>query len=56
MGFFKHTENRHSMEPGPDREHNKETQECINVEFPPFYYSTHGLSRPSTPEEDHRPR
>ncbi|XP_053376707.1 dynein axonemal heavy chain 3-like [Mercenaria mercenaria] len=25
---------------------------ALQVEFPPFYFSTHGLSRPSTPVED----
>lgn len=32
------------------------TREVLQVEFPPFYYSTHGLSRPSTPTEEDRER
>lgn len=29
-----------------------DTKEVLKVEFPPFYFSTHGLSRPSTPLEE----
>ena len=32
--------------------YDKETRSVLKVEFPPFYYSTHGLSRPSTPIEE----
>ena len=38
------------------RRHDQDTELCLAVEFPPFYHSTHGLSRPSTPIEEHRPR
>lgn len=33
-------------------EYDSDTKEVLKVEFPPFYFSTHGLSRPSTPVED----
>lgn len=33
-------------------EYDAETKDALNVEFPPFYFSTHGLSRPSTPHEN----
>ncbi len=32
-------------------EHDRETVRCLDVIFPPFYYSTRGLSRPSSPME-----
>ncbi|XP_069141245.1 dynein axonemal heavy chain 3-like isoform X4 [Argopecten irradians] len=32
------------------------TLSVLKVIFPPFYYSTHGLSRPCTPTEDDKPR
>ncbi|XP_033730648.1 uncharacterized protein LOC117320071, partial [Pecten maximus] len=32
------------------------TLSVLKVVFPPFYYSTHGLSRPCTPTEDDKPR
>ncbi|KAK6993742.1 dynein heavy chain 3 axonemal, partial [Biomphalaria glabrata] len=36
--------------------HDNHTQECLDVKFPPWYFSTHGLSRPSTPAEEERER
>ena len=36
--------------------HDPETVSCINVQFPPFYFSTHGLSRPPTPGEEEKER
>lgn len=30
---------------------NEEEIACVGVQFPPWFVSTHGLSRPSTPEE-----
>ncbi|KAL3852322.1 hypothetical protein ACJMK2_015979 [Sinanodonta woodiana] len=36
--------------------HDPETRAVLNVVFHPFYYSTHGLSRPSTPSEEDMPR
>lgn len=36
-------------------EYDQDTLDVLKVEFPPFYFSTHGLSRPSTPlEEDEK--
>ncbi|KAK7495478.1 hypothetical protein BaRGS_00013176, partial [Batillaria attramentaria] len=32
------------------------TQAALDVEFPTWYYSTHGLSRPSSPEPDDKER
>ena len=38
------------------RQHDKATQDVLNVEFPTWYFSTHGLSRPSTPVEEDQER
>uniref|UniRef100_A0A8C5PIE1 AAA+ ATPase domain-containing protein n=1 Tax=Leptobrachium leishanense TaxID=445787 RepID=A0A8C5PIE1_9ANUR len=38
------------------REHDAATKAVISVSFPPSTYSTHGLSRPGTPAEEHRER
>ncbi|XP_076804480.1 dynein axonemal heavy chain 3-like isoform X3 [Clavelina lepadiformis] len=38
------------------RVHDEATQATLNVEFPPYTFSTHGLSRPATPEPDSIPR
>lgn len=32
--------------------HDRETIECLNVKFPPWYTSTHGLTRPNSPEKN----
>lgn len=37
-------------------EYDKDTKDVLNVEFPPWYFSTHGLSRPSTPVEADKKR
>lgn len=31
--------------------HDEYSKSILEVEFPPFYFSTHGLSRPPTPEQ-----
>ncbi|XP_059151071.1 dynein axonemal heavy chain 3-like [Physella acuta] len=36
--------------------HDKETLECLEIEFPPWYFSTHGLSRAATPEPEDKER
>ncbi|KAH9505437.1 hypothetical protein Btru_057282 [Bulinus truncatus] len=36
--------------------HDKQTQECLDIEFPPWYFSTHGLSRPSSPTAEEKER
>ena len=33
-----------------------ETEMCLDVTFPPYYFSTHGLSRPATPTEEKQDR
>ncbi|XP_071815449.1 dynein axonemal heavy chain 3-like isoform X3 [Apostichopus japonicus] len=38
------------------REHDMEASAALSVVFPPFTVSTHGLSRPATPEQDDIPR
>ncbi|KAM4676017.1 dynein axonemal heavy chain 3-like [Discoglossus pictus] len=35
------------------REHDAATSAALSVQFPPSTYSTHGLSRPGTPTEEH---
>ena len=37
-------------------EYDPECIAALQVKFPPFYFSTHGLSRPSTPVEDDKER
>jgi len=37
-------------------EHTVEEFAALQVEFPPWYFSTHGLSRPATPTEVDIPR
>ncbi|KAH3881436.1 hypothetical protein DPMN_005362, partial [Dreissena polymorpha] len=41
---------------GYSDKYDADTKEVLKVEFPPFYFSTHGLSRPSTPIEEDRGR
>ena len=41
---------------GVSRVYDQATQEVLDVEFPTWYYSTHGLSRPSTPVEEDQQR
>ena len=41
---------------GNFNEHDEDTLECLAVTFPPYYFSTVGLDRPATPDEEHRPR
>ena len=36
--------------------HDIATQDVLDVEFPTWYFSTHGLSRPSTPVEEDQQR
>lgn len=38
------------------RQHDAVTTAALNVVFPPSTYSTHGLSRPATPNEGHLDR
>ena len=38
------------------KSHGDEVQECLDVAFPPYYHSTHGLSRPSTPTDEYQDR
>ena len=38
------------------RDFDEQTKYVLEVEFPPYTFSTHGLSRPPTPEEQDRPR
>lgn len=33
-----------------------EEEAVLGVDFPPWYFSTHGLSRPATPEKDDKER
>ncbi|XP_041348477.1 dynein heavy chain 3, axonemal-like isoform X2 [Gigantopelta aegis] len=40
----------------PTERHTLEEMECLEVKFPPYYFSTKGLSRPSSPEELDQPR
>ena len=37
-------------------EHDPKTQAALDVEFPTWYYSTHGLSRPSSPLPEDKER
>lgn len=39
-----------------ENEHSCEELAVLSVEFPPWYFSTHGLSRPATPNEQDLPR
>ncbi|CAH1783206.1 unnamed protein product, partial [Owenia fusiformis] len=41
---------------GSVREYDALTAACLEVVFPPFYHPTVGLSRPSTPIEEDKPR
>ena len=34
----------------------QDTLDVLELEFPPYFFSTHGLSRPSTPEPDQKER
>lgn len=38
------------------RRHSPEELSCLAVQFPPFFVSTRGLSRPATPVERHLAR
>ena len=38
------------------RLHDAMTQAVLEIEFPPYTFSTKGLSRPATPSEDYLPR
>lgn len=38
------------------REHDDETQAVLDVKFLPWYQSTRGLTRPNSPQEEHRQR
>lgn len=38
------------------REHDPQTLAVLKVVFPTWYYSTHGLSRPSSPEPENKER
>ena len=47
---------RSSVARGDVHGYDAETEQCLEVEFPPFYYSTHGLSRPASPSEEDKNR
>ncbi|KAK3779700.1 hypothetical protein RRG08_013655 [Elysia crispata] len=36
--------------------HSPETLACLEITYPPWYFSTHGLSRPATPEPENKER
>ena len=38
------------------RKHDEQTELCLGVHFEPYYFSTHGLSRPGSPSVDRRQR
>lgn len=38
------------------REYTAEEEAVLSVHFPPWYFSTHGLSRPATPDESDNDR
>ena len=38
------------------RSHDAQTQLCLDVHFEPFFFSTHGLSRPGSPTDDRKQR
>ncbi|XP_068129764.1 dynein axonemal heavy chain 3-like [Hyperolius riggenbachi] len=46
----------HSYAAEDQRQHNAATRAALSVVFPPSTYSTHGLSRPATPAEEHLER
>ncbi|PVD24893.1 hypothetical protein C0Q70_15383 [Pomacea canaliculata] len=37
-------------------EHDEETRQVLHVQFPPWYFSTHGLSRPTSPDPENKER
>ncbi|XP_065937642.1 dynein axonemal heavy chain 3 isoform X7 [Magallana gigas] len=49
-------EDKNDAEVSGYEDHDVYTRSILKVEFPPFYYSTHGLSRPSTPTEEDQKR
>ncbi|XP_038073730.1 dynein heavy chain 3, axonemal-like isoform X4 [Patiria miniata] len=51
--------NGHALPKSPShtqRDHDEATQVVLQVVFPPYTTSTHGLTRPATPEEQDQPR
>jgi hypothetical protein len=48
-GEYEDEEQPYEDEHVPFDEHDHHTQAVLDVEFPPWYYSTHGLSRPASP-------
>lgn len=50
-------EEQRSMESRGDTPyHDDDTLDCLEIEFPPFYFSTHGLSRAASPEPEQKER
>lgn len=56
LTFFASVTDKNDAEVSGYEDHDVYTQSILKVEFPPFYYSTHGLSRPSTPTEEDQKR
>eukprot|EP00105_Crassostrea_gigas_P038441 XP_019922589.1 PREDICTED: uncharacterized protein LOC109618701 [Crassostrea gigas] len=49
-------EDKNDAEVSGYENHDEYTRSILKVKFPPFYFSTHGLSRPSTPTEEDQKR
>lgn len=56
LTFFASVTDKNDAEVSGYEDHDVYTRSILKVEFPPFYYSTHGLSRPSTPTEEDQKR
>lgn len=56
LGFFAFDTDENDAEVSGYEDHDEYTRSILKVEFPPFYFSTHGLSRPSTPKEEDQQR
>ncbi|XP_064605237.1 dynein axonemal heavy chain 3-like isoform X2 [Liolophura sinensis] len=46
----------HTTKEDMSRTHDPQTAAALSVQFPPYYFSTLGLSRPPTPEDNHKIR
>lgn len=56
LTFFAFDTDENDAEVSGYEDHDEYTRLILKVEFPPFYFSTHGLSRPSTPKEEDQQR
>lgn len=56
LTFFAFNTDENDAEVSGYEDHDEYTRLILKVEFPPFYFSTHGLSRPSTPKEEDQQR